>query len=99
MTTPDATAAARHALLEYHERTKHSPVSVRASGHVLDWANQPLPFKIYEDLEAIPLPRDWPPSAMPALEAIGVGAGTANVAAAAANPAVDAIPDIVTLAR
>ncbi|MFQ5739688.1 MAG: SagB/ThcOx family dehydrogenase [Acidobacteriota bacterium] len=43
--------------LDYHERTKHSPRSVRANRHYLDWANQPLPFKIYRDLEATPLPR------------------------------------------
>ncbi|HJT87791.1 MAG TPA: SagB family peptide dehydrogenase [Bryobacteraceae bacterium] len=40
-------AAAR----EYHERTKHSPRSVRESRHFLDWENQPLLFKTYEDIE------------------------------------------------
>ena len=43
---------------EYHERTKHSYESVRRNAHVLDWENQPLGFKIYPDLEAIPLPRE-----------------------------------------
>jgi len=43
--------------LHYHQLTKHSPQSVR-SGHFLDWDNQPLPFKIYPDLDPIPLPRE-----------------------------------------
>jgi len=45
---------------EYHARTMHSPHSVRTSGHRLDWDTKPLPFKIYADLPAIPLPRDFP---------------------------------------
>ncbi len=44
------------ATLEYHEATKHSERSTRASRHFMDWENQPLAFKIYRDLEAIPLP-------------------------------------------
>jgi SagB-type dehydrogenase family enzyme len=47
--------------LLYHERTKHSPVSIRSVPHFLDWDNQPLPFKIYEDAEAVglgPIPFD-----------------------------------------
>ena len=34
---------------EYHERTKHSWLSVRRNPHRLDWENQPSPFKIYPD--------------------------------------------------
>jgi SagB-type dehydrogenase family enzyme len=45
------TAVARR----YHEATSHTHFSVHTSGHFLDWDNQPLPFKIYEDLPAIPL--------------------------------------------
>jgi SagB-type dehydrogenase family enzyme len=56
---------------EYHERTKHSYESVRRSGHYLDWDNYPLLFKIYPDLEPIPLPRDVTSSGMEALAAIG----------------------------
>jgi SagB-type dehydrogenase family enzyme len=53
---------------EYHRRTKHSPESVRRSGHRLDWANRPHPFKEYRDLEPLPLP--------PELEALlTLGAG------------------------
>jgi SagB-type dehydrogenase family enzyme len=54
----------------YHERTKHSPQSVRASGHRLDWTNEPLPFKVYPDLVAIPLPRDFPAASTDALAAL-----------------------------
>jgi len=58
------------ATLEYHEATKHSERSLREGRHFLDWGNQPLSFKIYRDLEAIPLPRRLPESEVPALEAI-----------------------------
>ncbi len=36
-----------------------------------DWSLEPFAFKIYETLEPIPLPREFAPSVMPALEAIG----------------------------
>lgn len=42
----------------YHERTKHSYESVRASRHVLDWANRPHPFKEYVGVEAVALPEE-----------------------------------------
>ncbi len=58
------------ATLEYHDATKHSERSVRSSRHVLDFENQPLAFKIYRDLEAIPLPQNLPPNDLQALEAI-----------------------------
>ncbi len=54
----------------YHNATKHSSWSVRHNSHSLDWANQPLPFKIYPALPPLPLPREFPPAAMPALSAI-----------------------------
>jgi SagB-type dehydrogenase family enzyme len=59
------------ALRDYHERTKHSMASLRADPHFLDWDNQPRPFKVYPDLESIPLPTELPGSQMLALEAIG----------------------------
>src|SRR5262249_32366930 len=55
---------------EYRARTKHSPESVRASGHRLDWSIQPLPFKIYPDLPAIALPRDFPAASTDTLAAL-----------------------------
>jgi SagB-type dehydrogenase family enzyme len=54
----------------YIERTRHSPRSVRASGHRLDWNIEPLPFKIYPDLPAIALPRDFPAASIDALAAL-----------------------------
>ena len=62
----------RAAILAYHEATKHSPISVRARAHDLDWNNRPSSFKVYADLERIPLPQDILPLDVPALEAIGV---------------------------
>jgi SagB-type dehydrogenase family enzyme len=54
----------------YHNATKHSHLSVRTHQHFLDWANQPLPFKIYPELELIPLPRNFEEAGIPALRAI-----------------------------
>jgi SagB-type dehydrogenase family enzyme len=55
---------------EYHDGTVHSPESVRTSSHRLDWRNEPLPFKIYPDLPAVPLPRDFPAAGMDSLGAL-----------------------------
>lgn len=54
----------------YHNGTKHSSESIRNNRHYLDWENQPLPFKIYSSLEAIPLPQDLSSAGVPALLAI-----------------------------
>lgn len=35
-----------------------------------DWSVEPFPYKIYENLPPVPIPREFPASAMPALEAI-----------------------------
>jgi SagB-type dehydrogenase family enzyme len=35
-------------LFAYHQATKHTYHSVRASAHYLDWSNQPDPFRTYE---------------------------------------------------
>jgi hypothetical protein len=66
-----ADADDRAVILAYHEATKHSPVSVRARAHHLDWGNRPLSLKVYTDLERIPLQQDIPSLAVPAMEAIG----------------------------
>jgi SagB-type dehydrogenase family enzyme len=83
--TADVSAAWR-----YHDHTKHSVTRLRASRHVLDWSIQPLPFKIYETLAPIPLPRELPPIPVPALDAI-----------AAPGPAGErgGVLDLVSLAR
>ncbi len=78
------------AAVEYHDATKHSVARLRASRHVLDWDNHPLPYKLYRDLEPIELPRDWPPLAEPTLQA---------VAAVEPQPGRAAIPSLTALAR
>ncbi|MGH9670165.1 MAG: SagB/ThcOx family dehydrogenase [Terriglobales bacterium] len=83
MTNRDLEAA-----FAYHNATKHSYASVRTGGHYLDWANQPAPFKIYPQLDPIPLPREWPQTGVAALSAI------AETAAATT-----ALPDMTALAR
>jgi SagB-type dehydrogenase family enzyme len=64
---------------EYHDRTAHSPASVRTSGHTLEWDIKPFPFKVYTDLAALALPRELDPVASDTLAAL---AGPAPVAAA-----------------
>ena len=73
----------------YHDGTKHSLWSIHNDLHYLDSEIQPLPFKIYSDLEPIPLPDDLPPS--------GVGALSAT---AYMGPCLDGdrIPDMASLA-
>jgi len=78
------------AALEYHEATKHSERSLRENRHFLDFSNQPLPFKIYRDLEAIPLPRDLHEREAPALDAI---------AATGSRHFGESIPDLSVLSR
>jgi SagB-type dehydrogenase family enzyme len=55
---------------DYHEKTKHSEISVMTSGHYLDWDNRPSPFKIYTELPTIPLPLDFPTPSMNSILAI-----------------------------
>ncbi|MFI5107300.1 MAG: SagB/ThcOx family dehydrogenase [Terriglobales bacterium] len=73
----------------YHNGTKHSYQSIRSNPHFLDWRNQPLPFKIYPKLDAIPLPRQVPPTGLAALSAISTMPG---------EPESAAVPDMTTLA-
>src|SRR5262249_59711008 len=54
----------------YHEQTKHSPARLHSDPHVLDWAIMPRPFKVYPDLEPLPLPRDVAASARPPLASL-----------------------------
>ena len=58
------------ALWRYHNETKHSYVSIRTGGHRLDFATYPVPFKIYPEIESVPLPREWRESGTEALSAI-----------------------------
>src|ERR1700687_4380140 len=55
---------------KYHDGTKHSHWSIRNNPHFLDWANRPLPFKIYPQIESFPLPQDVSQTGVAALSAI-----------------------------
>ena len=55
---------------KYHNGTKHSYESIRADRFGLDWENQPLPYKIYSEVEPLPLPQHLSSSGVPALAAI-----------------------------
>jgi SagB-type dehydrogenase family enzyme len=45
-----------HIVLAYHERTKHHYSRYAASLGYLDWANQPNPFRLYEEAPLVRLP-------------------------------------------
>jgi SagB-type dehydrogenase family enzyme len=55
---------------EFHERTKHTWQRLRANSRGLDWSNHPFPFKLYPDLEPLPLPRGLPESGVPATQVL-----------------------------
>jgi hypothetical protein len=59
----------------YHERTKHSEQWLCADPRHLDWDNQPVAFKLYCDLETIPLSRQLEPGTVSALRAISALVG------------------------
>jgi len=75
---------------KYHDGTKHSSWSIRNNPHFLDWANRPLPFKIYPKIEPLLLPRDVPHTGVAALSAISEMAPSSLV---------DSAPDLQDLAR
>lgn len=60
-------------LRHYHDATKHSYDSIRMTPHFLDWDNQPLPFKLYENVEQVALPD--PTAPMEEISSTGVGIG------------------------
>ena len=75
---------------KYHDDTKHSPCSVRNSPHFLDFANRPLPFKLYPTIEPRRLPRNLPQTGVTALSAI---------AEPVRSPRTEAVPDLQDVAR
>ena len=75
---------------KYHEETKHSYWSVRNDPHFLDWANKPLPFKIYPGIETYPLPRDVSQTGVAALSAIADRVPSLRT---------DSVPDLQDLTR
>ena len=56
--------------LDYHEKTKHSYISVRTGRYFLDWRNKPYPFKVYLNLPKVNLPREFPKPSTDALTAL-----------------------------
>ncbi|MFT4911026.1 MAG: SagB-type dehydrogenase family enzyme [Natronomonas sp.] len=56
--------------IEYHDRTKHSPRSIRESDVRLDFNNKPRPFKVYENLESVDLVDRLRGPSVPALAAV-----------------------------
>ncbi len=71
---------------EFHESTKHPGMPP----HHLDWANQPIPFKIYTTLDPIEIPKDLSSMGIPALTAISESIAYAEA---------ECIPDLKTLGR
>ncbi|HEX3035291.1 MAG TPA: SagB/ThcOx family dehydrogenase, partial [Thermodesulfobacteriota bacterium] len=69
---------------KYHNSTKHPGMSP----HYFDWENQPIPFKIYTDLEPIKIPEDLPSTNVPVLTAIST---------LPPNTGGECIPDLKTL--
>jgi hypothetical protein len=59
-----------HVVLTYHERTKHHHSRFAASLGYLDWANQPNPFRRYEQTPLVHLP------ILDAGERSGIGSST-----------------------
>jgi SagB-type dehydrogenase family enzyme len=55
---------------QFHDATTHTPYSVRASGHTLDWDIKPFPFKVYTEAPAVALPRAFDPVAVDTLVAL-----------------------------
>ena len=76
--------------LYYHNDTKHSEQSIRSNAHYLDWDNKPIPFKIYNSLDPILLPREADQTGVAALAAI---------AQPSLERTADKIPDTADLAR
>jgi SagB-type dehydrogenase family enzyme len=75
---------------KYHNGTKHSYWSIRNQPHFLDWANRPLPFKIYPKIEPLPLLRDVPQTGVAALSAISESVPLSRA---------DSVPTVQELAR
>ncbi len=57
---------------DYHNGTKHPHGNLMDPRHSFDPSSQPLPYKIYSDLEPIPLRLEASPSVVPALSAISM---------------------------
>ncbi len=93
---PGEPSQGAEAALRYHDQTRHTVERLRRQPHELDWANQPLPFKIYDGLDSVPLPAD---------PAILSGTTPPALAALCSSPSpvtgsrAQALPDLTTLTR
>jgi SagB-type dehydrogenase family enzyme len=57
--------------LDYHEATKHSEISLMTQRHYLDFANRPIPFKIYtSNFPGYILPSNFPHPTLDAITSI-----------------------------
>ena len=81
----------------YHQATSHTETTLRRNQHSLDWSNQPTPFKIYCDVDALPLPSGSkiPPATTRSMFDI-IGSRPTNVED---QGGVEQIPDLEMLAR
>ncbi len=95
-TMPDSN---RHveAAWSYHDATKHSYASIRTNPHFLDFANQPLPFKIYPALEPSRLPSELRQTGIAALSAIAERAPDRTLAQTNAAPDLAAVAQLLHL--
>ncbi|MDR3747934.1 MAG: SagB/ThcOx family dehydrogenase [Acidobacteriota bacterium] len=75
---------------KYHDGTKHSSWSIRNNPHFLDWANRPLPFKIYPQIDPLLLPRDVPQTGV---------AGISAISESVPSSGTNSVPDLLDLAR
>jgi SagB-type dehydrogenase family enzyme len=55
---------------QFHDRTAHTPYSIRTNAHTLDWDIKPFPFKVYTETPAVELPRTFEPIDVDTLTAI-----------------------------
>jgi SagB-type dehydrogenase family enzyme len=78
---------------KYHNATKHSYASIRSNPHFLDFANQPLPFKIYPGLEPSRLPGELRQTGVAALSAIAESVSPQTNAA----PGLEAVAQLLYL--
>lgn len=49
-------SSASQTVKNYHQRSKHKPRAYARSAGFMDWANQPLPYRLYQGAEKIRLP-------------------------------------------
>ena len=76
----------------YHNGTKHPHGDLMDRWHSFDPMSQPLLFKIYSDLEPIPLPQDATPSGTPTLAAIST---TVSPSSSGQTPSIDTLARIL----